>query len=84
MTPKKRAALISDCQRLVKGRLRAPSLARFTTSEPAVDVGDGKVLVVGEVEAMNGFGGYNRLSYMCRKEAGAPLFDEQGTFVLGQ
>jgi hypothetical protein len=75
--PAVRRAVMPLCQQWTRDHLRAPSQAHFAT--PTVTgVEDDHVLVVGEVEAMNGFGGFNRLAFTCDFE----LDRHDRTYVL--
>jgi hypothetical protein len=79
---KERQALIDQCQAIIKDRLRAPSLAIFTTREPVVTAEDGVITVMGELEGMNGFGGYKRARYLCKKNREEVRFDPQAAFLF--
>jgi hypothetical protein len=59
-----RARAIIGCQNMVRSRLRAPSLARFTAA-PAVLTTDTTIQVIGRVEGMNLAGGYLKMNYEC-------------------
>lgn len=59
-----RARAITGCQNMVRLRLRAPSLAKFTAA-PAVLTTDSTTKVIGRVEGMNLAGGYRVMRYEC-------------------
>lgn len=63
-----RTRLIKTCKARVRERLKAPSTARFA-KDPMITGKRGEgLLLLGKVEAQNGFGGYQQLTYLCSVE----------------
>lgn len=61
--PNNSAEVVSQCEDLVSGQLKAPSTAEFHSS--AASEGSGTWTVVGTVDAENSFGAKIRTDYQC-------------------
>ena len=63
--PALRRAVAPVCQEWVRDHLRAPSHATFRQAPSVVAAENYHLHVSGDAEAMNGFGGFNRVTFMC-------------------
>ena len=68
--------LREDCQSAVREKLRAPSQAKFY-KPPSYHVEGDTVTIIGEVEGMNGYGGYGRIGYFCTRAKQDPSTEQR-------
>jgi hypothetical protein len=64
-----KAVALKACQSRIRDQLRAPSEAKFSSEPTWVGPGsDNTLMIIGTVEAQNGFGGFRSARYLCTFE----------------
>ncbi len=78
---KKRTTMIADCHENVRKQLWAPTKATFL-DRPLFMVDGDTLTITGEVEAMNGYGGFGRGVYLCTKLFTESFLERERVIVL--